>query len=462
MTATKDDDASTTNDDAESALLPTNPPATTAGLLFRNRDYTGWWLGTTVSDFGSALSAVAYPLLILAVTGSAARAGFVGSAEGIGLLITMLLGGALADRYSRRTILIAGPLAQALAVSTVAAAIATGHVNIAQLAAVGFIQGLVSGLAGGADIAALRRVVPAPQLPTAFAQLQGRRMAIRLAGPTTGGFLFAVARWVPFLADAISFLASAAGVALIRRPLGPYQSDHTPTPPTDSPDPSPSTAPADPPEPILTSIRAGFRYIRNSPYLRFLSIWAGVANACLTATLLLVIILVRNHHGSATLVGATTSLGAVGGLAGSFLSPRIARHVPGRRLVISISWLLALGLGAMALIPSAWAIGALLAAMFFLLGPINVVFDTYEARMIPDALMGRVTSAINFSAVSIRWLGPLAAGYLAAALTPTTATLIIAAVLAATAVSAHIARGLHVLNQPIDRVTARHDQESSR
>lgn len=442
----------TTKDDDEPAYLPADPAPTTAGLLFRNRDYTGWWLGTTVSDFGSALSTVAYPLLILAVTGSAARAGFVGSAEGIGLLVTMLLGGALADRYSRRTILIAGPLAQALAVSTVAAAIATGHVNIAQLAAVGFIQGLVSGLAGGADIAALRRVVPAPQLPTAFAQLQGRRMAIRLAGPTTGGFLFAVARWVPFLADAISFLASAAGVALIRRPLGPDQSDRTPN---TSPDP------ADPPEPILTAIRAGFRYIRNSPYLRFLSIWAGVANACLTAMLLLVIILVRNHHGSATVVGATTSLGAVGGLAGSFLSPRIARHVPGRRLVISISWLLALGLAAMALIPSPWAIGALLAVMFFLLGPINVVFDTYEARMIPDALMGRVTSAINFSAVSIRWLGPLAAGYLAAALSPTTATLIIAAVLAATAASAHIARGLYVLNEPIDRVTARHDQESS-
>ena len=78
-------------------------------LLFRNRDYTGWWIGETVSDFGSALSTVAYPLLILAVTGSAARVGIVGAADSVGGLVTMLIGGALADRFSRRTILLVGP-----------------------------------------------------------------------------------------------------------------------------------------------------------------------------------------------------------------------------------------------------------------------------------------------------------------------------------------------------------------
>ena len=451
MTAIEDPPDHSSTDSATPARLLATPTR----LLWRNRDYTGWWLGTTVSDFGTALSTVAYPLLILAVTGSAARAGFVGSAEGIGTLATMLLGGALADRYSRRTILIAAPLAQALAVSTVVVAIATGHVNVAHLAAVGFVQGLIGGLVGGADFAALRRVVPPAQLPTAFAQLQGRTMAIRLAGPTTGGFLFTVTRWVPFLADALSFLAAALGVALIQRSLGPDQDDHNPSTPAPANAELTEHEPSIPPrsEPVLTSIAAGFHYIRSNAYLRFLTAWVAVANACITGMLLLVIILVRSHHGSATLVGATTSLGAVGGLTGSFLSPRIARHVPGRLLIITVSWLLALGLAAIALVPWPWAIGTLLALMMFLIGPINVVFDTYEARMIPDALMGRVTSAINFGAASIRWLGPLAAGFLAAALTPTVATLIIAAILAATAAGTHVARGLHVLNQPIDQIT---------
>ena len=410
-------------------------PAVPARLLWRNRDYTGWWIAETISEFGTALSTVAFPLLILAVTGSAARAGFVASAEGIGTLATILLGGALADRFSRRAILIAGPLVQAVVVSTVVAATATSHVNVAHLTVVGFVQGVVSGLVGGAEFAALRRVVPAPQLPTAFAQFQGRRMAIRLAGPASGGFLFTLARWVPFLGDAVSFLVGALGVAAIRTPLGPDAEERKPD------------------EPVLTSIRAGFDFIRGNAYLRFLTAWAALANACVAGMSLMVIVLVRNHHGSAAVVGAVTSLGAVGGLAGSLISPRIAQRVPGRQLVITVSWLMALGLAAIALVPWPWAIGALLALMFFLIGPINVVFETYEARMIPDELMGRASSAINFSAASIRWLGPLGAGYLAATLSPTAATLVIAGVLTAIAASTHIARGLHVLNQPVDQIT---------
>jgi MFS family permease len=239
---------------------------------------------------------------------------------------------------------------------------------------------------------------------------------------------------VPFLGDAISFLVGALGVVLIRTPLGPDPDERKPG------------------EPVITSIRAGFDFIRGNAYLRFLTAWVALANASIAGMFLLVIVLVRNQHGSSTVVGAVTSLGAVGGLAGSLFSSRIARRIPGRRLVMAVSWLTALGSVGIALVPWPWAIGALLAAMMFLIGPINVVFETYEARMIPDALMGRVSSAINFSAASIRWLGPLAAGYLAATIGSTAATLVIAGVLTAIAVSTHIARGLHVLNEPVDQI----------
>ena len=405
-------------------------------LLFRNRDYTGWWIGETVSDFGSALSTVAYPLLILAVTGSAARVGIVGAADSVGGLVTMLIGGALADRFSRRTILLVGPLVQALAVSAVVAAVVTGHVSLVLVAVVGFVQGLVGGLAGGAEYAALLRIVPAELLPTAFAQLQGRGMAIRLAGPSAGGFLFGVARWVPFFGDAVSFLLSAVGVLLIRRPLGPDLDEHEER------------------EPVFTAIRGGFRFIFRNAYLRFLTIWVALVNACSAAMFLLVIILVHSHHGSAALVGGVTSIGAVGGLAGAFLSPRIARHVPGRLLVFLVSWAMALALLAMAVVPAAWMIGVLLALVMFLVGPINVVFATYEARMIPDELMGRASTAINFGAASIRWVGALGAGLLASAIGPAAATLVIAGVLGAIALSTHFTKGLRVLSRPIDEVLA--------
>lgn len=412
-----------------------------ARLLFRNRDYTGWWIGETVSDFGSALSQVAYPLLVLAVTGSAAGAGVVQAAVSLGGLVTMLLGGALADRFSRKTILFAVPLVQGAAVSTVVAAVVTGHITVAQLAVVGFVQGMGTGLAGGAEFAALRRVVDADQLPTAFAQLQGRSMTILLAGPTAGGFLFGVARWVPFLGDAVSFLASATGVALIRRPLGPSRDER---------DGRDERAPR---EPLRASIATGFRFIRGNAYMRFVMAWAALGNAAVPGLLLLVIILIHSHHGSSTLVGAVTSIGAVGGLGGALLSPRIARRVPGRLLIIAVSWIAALVAAGIAAVPDPWSIAALLALLLFLIAPINVVLSSYEAQIIPDALMGAVSSTINFGAASLRWLGNIGAGFLAEALSPAAAILIYAAILAAMAVSTHLARGLHVLRTPIAEAT---------
>ncbi|GAA5198369.1 MFS transporter [Rugosimonospora acidiphila] len=409
----------------ETSTGPTPRPR----LLLRNRDYTSWWIGGTVSDFGSALSVIAYPMLILVLTGSAARAGTVGAAVSIGGLVTMLLGGVLADRLSRRTILTAGPLIQALAVSTVVVSVATGHVNITYLSAVGFVQGLVSGLAGGAELATLRRVVPEEQLPTAFAQYQGRTMAVRLAGPSASGFLFSLATWAPFLGDALSFLAGALGAVLIRRPLGPDPDERGVR------------------QSVFASIGAGLRFIRRNAYLRFLMVWVAIANARNAGLLILVVVLIHSHHGSATLVGAVSSIGAIGGLTGSLLSSRIAERVPGRLIIIALSWIAALVFVGIALVPSAWMIAALLALMMFLTGPINVVFGTYEARIIPDALMGRVSSAISFGAASIQWLGPFGAGFLAEAFGPKTATLAIAGLLAVVAVGTQFARGPRALAQ---------------
>jgi MFS family permease len=407
---------------------------TSTGSLWRNRDYASWWLGETVSGFGSALSTFAYPVLILTATGSAAHAGIVGSAMGIGVLVTMLVGGALADRYSRRTILLAGPLLQSLAVGSVFVAVALGHVNLVHVAAVGLLQGIISGLTYGAERPALRRIVPAQQLPTAFSQMQGRDMATRLAGPPTGGLLFSLGRSVPFLGDALSYVAAAVGVFLIRRPLGPEPDERTER------------------EPILASIRGGLQYIRADAYLRYLTVWTAGFNAIAGGMFLLVVVLVRARGGGPALIGAVTSIGAAGGLAGAFLSGRITRRWHGRTVVIALSWITAADFAAIGFVPKPWLIGVLLAFLLFLVAPINVIFATYETRMIPDELSGRVSSAIDFGASSLRWLGPLGAGLLASAIDPTRAMLVLTALVAVLAVSTHLARGLRVLDLPIDQV----------
>ena len=117
----------------------------------------GWWLGDTVSSLGSAMSGVAYPLLMLYATGSAAQAGTVAAGNNLGLLATLLLGGALADRYPRRRLLILGPLAQAASVTIVVWAVLNQHVHVVLISAVAVTQGLAAGVTSGAD-----RPGPAP------------------------------------------------------------------------------------------------------------------------------------------------------------------------------------------------------------------------------------------------------------------------------------------------------------
>lgn len=401
------------------------------GLLFRNRDYTGWWIGDTFSDFGAALSLVAYPLLVLAVTGSVAGAGVVEAAVIVGSLVTMLFGGAYADRFSRRMLMITGPLVQAVAVSTVVVAVMTDQVTISHLVVVGFVQGLANGMTQGAQLAAMRRLVPDEQMTAAWGLYEARVMTIKLVGPAVGGFLFGVTRWVPFLVDALSFLGSVIGTLLIRRPLGPDREE------------------VQPGESIFASIGAGLKFIRGNAYLRFSALWVSLVAACYSGLVLLVIVQVNSRGGSAAVVGAVSSVGALGGLAGALLSSRIAKLVPGRLLVIAGSWMIAVVALGMGLVPGIWTVGGFLALMMFLNSPLNVVLATYEMEIIPDELMGRVQSAMSVAATSIQWLGPLGAGLLAAAFNPMVATSVFASIMAVLAIATHFSGGLRALGRPV-------------
>ena len=96
-----------------------DPPKETTGPepkprpLLLTRDYAGWWSGNTISALGTSVSSIAFPLLVLYGTGSVAKAGVITAASMIGTLATTLLGGALADRVSRKAILVIGPVIKA-------------------------------------------------------------------------------------------------------------------------------------------------------------------------------------------------------------------------------------------------------------------------------------------------------------------------------------------------------------
>ena len=70
--------------------------------LVKNRDFMLLWTGEAVSQLGSQASTVAFPLLVLSLTGSAAKAGIVGLAKWLPLALTALPAGMAADRFDRK------------------------------------------------------------------------------------------------------------------------------------------------------------------------------------------------------------------------------------------------------------------------------------------------------------------------------------------------------------------------
>src|SRR5579875_2831260 len=181
-----------------------------------NRDFQLLWVGEALSDVGSQSSTVAYPLLVLALTGSPAKAGVVGLAKWLPLAIFSLPAGVLADRFNRKRLMIGCDVIRMLGAASVVLALALGRPAFAQIVIVAFLDGGLFAAAHIAERGALRHVVETEHLQDAVARNEARLYTAGIVGPSLGGLLFAVARALPFAADAVSFLCSTAAVSATR------------------------------------------------------------------------------------------------------------------------------------------------------------------------------------------------------------------------------------------------------
>ncbi|WP_419998153.1 MFS transporter [Streptomyces boninensis] len=404
--------------------------------LWRNLDYMYWWTGNGVSTLGTSVSALAFPLLILHTTGSAAQAGILSACHMVGMLITLPIGGALADRVSRRALMVTGPLIQSAAMTAIAVLVLRGDPWILALDALALTGGLAAGIRTGVTLPALRRIVPKEQVATATAQGMGRDMVAQLMGAPLGGLLYSVTRWMPFAFDAVSYLFVSIASLLIRRPLGPDR------------DPD-----AGPRAPLFAELADGVRLIRRSDYLVFTIVWGAVLNVVTEGFTLLFVVLVQERGGGPTDVGTATSLALAGGLLGSVVAPTLMRRIGARPVMLLAAWLFVACFAAAVWAPRPWQIGLVMLVAMTSMVPLNVVIEAYQVRLVPDAFLGRVAATSRFCMQSVQWIGPVGAGWLADAAGVHTATLILAGVMGVLALSLHGARRqLSLLRQPLNDV----------
>jgi hypothetical protein len=359
--------------------------------LRRNRDFLLFQAGQLLSDAGSQSSSVAYPLLVLAVTGSAAKAGVVAFARTLPWVLFTLPAGVAADRWDRRRLMIAADGVRVLAVGGLAAAILLHRAAFWAIPLVAFVEGAATAVFATAQTGALRAVVPAPQLPAAVSAQVGRQAAVRLAGPSVGGALFGLARALPFLVDAISYACSTVSLLAMRTPFQqPREPDRSP---------------------LRQRLAEGVRFLWGQRFLRTCALLFGLANFIGPGLLLAVVVLGSRQGLSGGVVGVL--VGAFGAclLLGSLLSPMVRRRLPVRAVLLLELWTWP-GCALFLVWPAVRVLAAGMLVTALAIPSTDSVVHGYRIAMTPDRLLGRVESVRGTISLLIAPLGPLVAGVL--------------------------------------------------
>ncbi len=386
--------------------------------LRRNRDFQLLWGGQAVSLLGSQTSKIAYPLLVLAMTGSAAKAGIAGFAAMLGYLLFPLPAGGLADRHDRKRIMICCDVIRLFAVGSIAVAGWAAHITYVQVLVAGFAEGTASVFFSVAQRAALPMLIHPSQRSLAVSQNEARQNAAQLAGPTLGGALFGLSRAAPFAADALSYLASLVTLPFIKAPMQ-------------------AAVPARPAL-LRTELREGLAFTWRQPFLRYSAFFAASVNILLQVLTLGLIVLARHDGASAAQIGLIVGCMGAGGLAGAFAAPWVQRRIPAGITITGCMWTWAVLLTLIVLVRVPLWLCPIVAVLGFVGPAWNVSVQTYRMQITPNELLGRTSSVALQVAWGVIPLGSLLAGFLLQVLSPAAAMTVVAAGMAATALAATV------------------------
>jgi len=355
--------------------------------LRRNLQFQTLWAGSAASSLGVNVANVAYPLAILALTGSPARAGLFAAIQTTGMIVGALPGGQLADRYDRRAVVIVTESARALITTAVAVGLILAWISLPLLLLAAALLGAGQAIGGAARMPLVRSVVPAEQLTTALVQDEVRQDGAALAGPPLAGVLYglrALEHAVPFVFTAASFAFSMLAALAMKALPGAERGARTETGHVPAAD---QAAKAD------GGMLAGLRVLWSSPILRAAMLLVMVANTIGAGLELAIIVILRDQHVHSGLIGVVLAAAAAGALAGAPLVKPLHRIQPGV-LMLGYCLLDVPLLAGMAAPFGPWWVASLLFVESLGVPALRVLVDVLILRQTPDEMRGRVVAAV--------------------------------------------------------------------
>jgi len=377
---------------------PETPP------LRRQPEFLKLWSAQTISQVGDQISYLALPLVaVLTLDASAAQMGLLTAAELMPALFFSLIAGAWIERSQRRRhVMIAADLARAGLLASVPLAAAFDLLTFPQLYAVGFAAGTFAVLFDVSWSTLFIAVVPRRDVVEANSKLNLSRAVSFVTGPSLAGFLVQLLTGpVTLLLDAFSFLGSALFLGRIRAEEPPVQRDGNG---------------------VLRSIWDGFRFVLGDEVIRPELLCAATINLFNYVFHAIFVLYATKELGvSPGTLGIALGVGAVGGILGALVAPRLERAVGLGRSVVIGSVLFPAPL---ILIPiasgSELQLGLMLGAAEFFSAVGVMIFDVTAASMhfmrTPDRVRVRMSATFKFVNYGIRPIGALLGGALGTAI----------------------------------------------
>jgi MFS family permease len=371
----------------------------------RFREFRLLWTGMTVSLLGDGIFYVALPWQVYQLSNAPTALSVVGIAMTVPHLVLLLLGGVVSDRFDRRRVMMLADVVRGAAVATLGALSLAGSLRLWHVIVCAAAFGAGTAFFGPAFDAIVPEIVPERHLTQANALDQFVRPAAwRMLGPALGGWIvafFGGRTGAAFVIDAATFGVSIACLLLMRRAVvtrgEPETGDSVST---------------------WTEVRQGFRYVRSHVWLWGTLVAATFAYlAFLGPTEVLLPYVVKYDMGAgAGTLGTVLGLGGVGAMVAAWIMGH--RALPRRNMTfIYVVWTLStLAVAGYGLARVPWQAMATCFVFNALEGAGTIVWMTTKQRLVPNRLLGRVSSfdwfiSIGLLPVSYALTGPMASAF---------------------------------------------------
>jgi predicted MFS family arabinose efflux permease len=361
----------------------------------RNPNFGLLLTGSSVSLLGSRVTTIAYPLLVLAITGSPVVAGLACFAATAPSVLFYLPAGALVDRCQPRIALLICESVRGGIIAVVVIVLLVSHPSLLLLILAAGAEEILEVFSTLAERRLARSLVDPENAASALAQAEARTHMAVMVGRPLGALLFGAAHALPFIADCFSFCVSVGTLLPIKT------------------SPEKGSVERPPRERLTHEIAEGFEWLRDHRFAgRALLLTAGIT---LIGQALIMIFLGEAHasRSPAFTIGLVLAGSGVGGALGSALAPWLFRHRGYSLFKTQLTaWMLTFSC---LVLPGLRSFAGVAAAMIFLgfAGAVgNIALDAYILKNARETILARVMSFNWLMTYVALALGPLLGGVL--------------------------------------------------